>query len=478
MKIVLRLGSDVTIKSDKVRAKFVGRLVCNLRAAFQAHGIEARIDRQWSKLFVETDDPRAPDVLARVYGVCQLAVIEHECEATMPAIIRTAVAGYATLVAGKTFAIRARRIGTHTYTSMDVQVEVGSALHPFANGVDLAHPEVEIGIEIREGQALLFSKQVRGPAGLPLGVSGKVLGLFSGGFDSAVAAWLLQKRGVEVELLFFNLAGSAYERSVVALAKHFTSQWSYGTRPKIHVVDFQPVAAAIKTQVKGAFAQVVLKRCFYRAATQLARYINAPAILTGEAIGQVSSQTLPNLCAIEAVTPLPVIRPLIGWDKDEITKTARRIGTFELSSKVQEYCQLVQDRPVTSTRDARVALEEKGLDMTLVSEAVDRRRTLHLNELAPADLVLPYVFTETVPDGAVVIDCRPEDEYRAWHWPGAINVEPHELTARMRKFDKKAPHVLYCPIGLQSAAAAETMQKAGFEAYSLKGGVRALRSSE
>lgn len=475
MKLLLRLAPDLTVKSDRIRAKFVNRLVHNIRTALGDAGVPFALTRQWSRLFVETEDARAKDILSRVFGLSSLSVIEHQCEATLEEIVRVGASAYQEAVRGKTFAVRPRRVGAHSYTSMDVAKALGAALRPFATKVDLARPEVEIWVEVRNGDAYLFSDATPAPGGLPLGVSGRVLCLFSGGFDSAVAAWMMMKRGVDVEFAFCNLAGQAYERQVVGLAKVLTSEWGYGSRPKFHVLDFTAVADEIRKKVKPSHAQIVLKRCFYRAANALAAEAHADALLTGECVGQVSSQTLKNLRTIEEVATLPVLRPVVGMDKLDICEVAKRIGTFELSAAVQEYCQLVPDKPVTACRPEVAQREEQDFAFAVLDQAVAGRRTLMLKDLSPSDLVMPYLYTTELPQGATVIDCRPEAAFEGWHYPEALQFELHDLLDGFKRLDKKKPYVLYCPHGLQSAVAAERMQKAGFDAVSFKGGVRALR---
>ncbi len=475
MKILLRLTSDVTTKSDKVRAKFVGRMIRNITAAFDATGIEAVIERQWSRLFIVTDDERALDVLGRIFGLSSFSPVDRECAAEAAEIVRVSLEVFAPVVYGKTFAVRVKRTGSHPYTSVDLARLIGAALHPGAAGVDLKNPQVEVSVEVRNGQAYLYSRRERGAGGLPLGASGRILVLMSGGFDSAVAAWLMQKRGLEVDYLFCNLAGGAYERSVLGIAKFLQLAWSHGSRSNMHVADFQPVVAHIRAVVRPAFAQVVLKRLFYRAAEQVAASIGAIAVVTGECIGQVSSQTLQNLVAIQAATTLPVFRPVVGFDKEEITALARRIGTFDLCAAVQEYCQLVPDRPVTSCRKDRLDHEEGRVDRTVLAHAVETRRVLNLPELTEAELASGYIFADAIPTDAVVIDCREAVHFESWHHPGALNCELHELMLSFRKLDKARTYLLYCPVGLQSAVAAEAMQKAGWQAYSLRGGMRSLR---
>jgi thiamine biosynthesis protein ThiI len=189
----------------------------------------------------------------------------------------------------------------------------------------------------------------------------------------------------------------------------------------------------------------------------------------------VSSQTLPNLRAIEPAADLPVFRPLLGFDKEEIIDRARVVGTAGLSEQVKEYCAIAPGRPVTSAAVSAVAGEERKVDLAVVDAAVAARRVLSLRDLKPADLVAPYLFTTEIPEDAVVLDCRPEDAYRHWHLPGAERRDEWELLRKFRTLDRDRHYVIYCGHGVQSAHVVEKMQQAGYEAYSFRGGVRAIR---
>jgi thiamine biosynthesis protein ThiI len=248
-------------------------------------------------------------------------------------------------VHGKRFAVRPP-YGNHPFGSRDVEVQLGAALLP--DGVDLTSPEVTVHIEVRQDQAYLFSERTEGVGGLPVGVEGRALALLSGGYDSAVASWLMLKRGVALDYVFCNLGGDAYERAVLQVAKVMADEWSFGTRPRLHVVDFGKPLDALRAGCRASYWQVVLKRLMYRAAERIALDTGAEALITGEAVGQVSSQTLTNLRAIEAAATLPVLRPLLGFDKGEIIERARAIGTASLSEQVREYCAISPGRPVTA----------------------------------------------------------------------------------------------------------------------------------
>jgi thiamine biosynthesis protein ThiI len=250
------------------------------------------------------------------------------------------------------------------------------------------------------------------------------------------------KRGIALDYVFCNLSGEAYERAVVSVAKILADEWSFGYSPKFHVVDFVESVEELKRAVEPKYWQVVLKRLMYRVGEAIAQRGGREAVVTGEAVGQVSSQTLGNLRAIDEVATLPVFRPLLGYDKVEIIRLAERIGTAVLSAHIREYCAIVPDKPVTHAKPHAARDGESRMDLSVLDRAVTGHRVL--------------------------------DHYRAWHYPGAERRDLSDLAAHFRKLDKARTYVLYCTFGVQSAYVAEAMQREGYEAYSFKGGLRQL----
>jgi thiamine biosynthesis protein ThiI len=263
---------------------------------------------------------------------------------------------------------------------------------------------------------------------------------------------------------------------VVQVTRVLSESWSYGTRPSLHVIDFGAAVDDLRARSRPRFWQLTLKRLMYRAASEVAAATGAIAIVTGEAIGQVSSQTLANLRAIEGAVDLPVLRPLVGFDKSEIVELTRRIGSYDLSSRVKEYCAISPGNPVTHATPAEAAAEDEKLDASVLQRAIEERRVIRLGELTAADLVESYLYTDSVPDRAVVIDIRGEDEWEGWHYPGAVRRDPWEISAGLHELDRDRSYILYCDAGTQAVLLAEQMQKEGIEAFAFRGGTRALRS--
>jgi thiamine biosynthesis protein ThiI len=261
-----------------------------------------------------------------------------------------------------------------------------------------------------------------------------------------------------------------------AVARVLAETWEFGHRPTLHVLDFSHVPEALRHAVRGSFAQLVLKRLMYRAGAAIARNTGAQALVTGESIGQVSSQTLASLQAIEeAAEGLPVFRPLLGFDKQDIVTEAKRIGTAPLSERVREFCALDYGPPVVAARPDRAAREEARLDDTVLARALDSRKAIDVLAVTPGALRMPYLFTESIPEDAVVVDCRPEALYRAWHVPGAVRMDPEELKRNVRALDKRKTYILYCSYGTQTPLLAEILQQFGYEAYAFRGGIAAVQ---
>ena len=473
--VLVRLASELTLKAPRTRSQFMRRLLSNMHDGFNSHGTRANIRSAWGRVYVRSETPTAIPVLSRIFGLSSYSVVDAVVPAEFDVIVETGATVFADLVRGKRFAVRAHRTGQHSFKSKELEIALGSRLYDLSAGVDLTRPEAVAYIEVRDETAYLFSTRQSAGGGLPVGVEGRALSLISGGFDSAVASWLMLKRGIALDYVFCNLGGDAYERAVVQVTKALADDWSYGTQPKLYVVDFDEPMRELKAKTRENYWQLVLKRLMYRVASELGHKLGAEAIITGEAVGQVSSQTLANLRAIDSASSLPVFRPLLGFDKEEIIERARHIGTAALSEQVKEYCAIAPGHPVTAAREERVLAEERKMDLTVLDRALAGVKKLNVRQLSPTDLVAPYIFKSEIEPDAVVIDCRTEQQFEAWHLEGALHKEEWELARDFKRLDKNRRYLLYCSHGIQSAAIAEKMQRHGYEAYSFKGGVSALK---
>lgn len=217
--VLIRLAGEIAIKSRATRKSFLRRLRRNIEDAISTVGGEARLETGWDRLYVRSSSDEVLAVLPRVFGISSLSAVEAETPATLEAIVDAGEATFGARLDGETFAVRARRAGTHPFSSQEVQVELGSRLLRHSAGVDLDDPGVTVRVEVRDERAYLFGGRIAGAGGLPLGTEGRAISLISGGFDSAVSSWLMLKRGIELDYVFCNLGGDAYERAVVQVGK-------------------------------------------------------------------------------------------------------------------------------------------------------------------------------------------------------------------------------------------------------------------
>jgi thiamine biosynthesis protein ThiI len=475
--VLVRYSGELTTKAAPTRRRFVQRLADNLRDALKSAGYEGKIQREHDRLFIELQGEGELEALSRVFGIQSLALVEPHDWDTLEDLVAIGLSRFREAVRDKRFAVRVRRVGDRGRIAVgrvELERALGAALSPLAAGVDLGNPEVSVRIEVMEGRAYFFTDSLAGRGGLPLGVEGRAVALVSGGFDSAVAAWQLMKRGVALDFVFCNLGGRSHQLEAMRVMKWVADRWCYGTRPRFHAIDFDAVSRDLQDHSSTRYWQVILKRLMLRAGEQVARQRHAPALITGDAVGQVSSQTLQNIAVISGATSLPILRPLVGLNKDEILAVAREIGTYELSSQVEEYCALVPRKPATHAKREVIEFEEQRLDASLLEQAVAERSVFDLRSLDLAVFDAPELEADSIPEAAVVLDLRSKAAFQAWHYPEALYLEFSAALRAYPEFRRDAPYVLYCEFGLKSAHLAELMRSEGFEASHFMGGLKQL----
>lgn len=380
--VVLVRYSEIAIKAAASRKKMEHLLMYNLRDALKRHNIDFHdISKTQGRILIHTPQADAAAIAAsRVFGVVSTSPAIEVNTTSLEELVRHAVMVWSNIVNGKKFAVRVRRIGIHSFKSIDVARAVGSALFNSSNGVNLENPDIELFIEVRYDKAYLYHEVIPGPRGLPLGSQeGKVLGLVSGGIDSPAAAWLMMKRGVYVDMLFCSLIGMDIER-FIRVSKALYDNWVYGYDPILYIVDCRKIASAIQQRVNPHVWNTVFKYVLYRIGNKVAREGGYLGIATGESMGQVSSQTLHNLYASSLGIDMPIYRPLIGLDKSEITEIARRIGTFEESVKSIEACIILSRKPRTKANPQLIAEEASKVE-TEVQDALSKLVIKRMSEI-------------------------------------------------------------------------------------------------
>ena len=365
--IIARYG-EIGLKSPKVRSRFERKLVKNIKATF-----ECEVDRNQGRIYIHPKDfDDGIEKLNRVFGVVSYSPATStnadyaNIDETLTEYTRDLV-DEGILDENTKFAIKCRRVGTHDFTSQEMAAHCGGVVRNVVLApVDLTNPDLTIFVEIRDNDAYIYHEKIKGPGGLPLGTQGKVVVLLSSGIDSPVAAYLMMKRGCEVVALHCNNDPFSGPK-VTELFNQLVDQlniYAKGVPIKKRVIDYGEYLQAAKDNAPEKMTCVLCKSGMYRIAEKLAQKLGADAIVDGSSVGQVASQTLSNILATRYGVEMPILSPLIGLDKEEITKIAKEIGTFEISKIDDGGCSAVPKYPETSADLERVkqACEDMNQD--------------------------------------------------------------------------------------------------------------------
>ena len=374
--LLLKLG-EVVLKGQN-RKSFEDRLVTNVRRRLRRCGSFQIYVRQ-STIYAEPLEGRCDIEAAyraarQVFGVVSVARAVP-CEKTVESIVETAKSYLAEEFSrAKSFKVESKRADKHFHlNSIQVSQAVGGDLaEAFPSvPVDVHHPDLTVFVEIREKHAYVHGPAVPGAGGLPVGMGGHAVSLLSGGLDSPVSSWMMARRGVELEMIHFvspPYTSQQAQDKVLELAQLLTA-WC--GRMLVHIVPFTEIQEEIRKNCPEEYFTLIMRRFMMRLAQAIAKRAGAKALITGESLGQVASQTMMALGVTEDVTDIPVLRPLIGMDKVEIIRISREIGTYETSILPYEDCCTVftPRHPATRPNLEEVRKAEAVLD---VEALVDR----------------------------------------------------------------------------------------------------------
>ena len=380
MKAIIIRYSEIHLKGNN-KEYFESALISNLKTALK--GFDLQFGRSNARYvlrnFDESLTPQIIDCVKNVFGVHSLSVAE-EVPSTLEDIRAAAIALAPKRGSFKVSTNRAdKRFPLH---SMDLSAEIGGDVleNNSALTVNLHNPDHVINIDIREnGKTFVFRDVIRGVNGMPVGTGGKAIAMLSGGIDSPVAMYMMAKRGMSLRAVHFHsfpYTSAQAKQKVLDLAARVKK---YTLRMTVDVVSFTEIQTAIHERCPEEYMITIMRRFMMRIAEKLARINGCGAVVTGESLGQVASQTLESITSTNAVAHIPVFRPLIGFDKEEIIDIAHKIGTYETSILPYEDCCTIflPKRPVTKPRLSAVEKVESALDVeTLVQNALQNVETV------------------------------------------------------------------------------------------------------
>jgi thiamine biosynthesis protein ThiI len=478
MKFVLKLFPEIVIKSRPVRKRLTTQLTKNLRKLLKPLDKGVRVESSWDAVEVICSSEVIEDInlqlqviekLKNTQGIDWILQVVTYHFKELSEVIDIAVKSYADSLAGKTFCVRVKRTGRHAFNSIDAERQIGGALlhHSQAAGVKLKNPDVIVNLEIKQEEVYIISERIRGLGGFPMGQQDSCLSLISGGYDSSVASYLMMKRGIRTHFCFFNLGGMAHEVGVKQVAHHLWDKYSSTHRVLFISIPFEPVVSEILKTIHHSQMGVVLKRMMLRVGEKVANEFDIPAMVTGQAVGQVSSQTMVNLSVIDLATSHLTLRPLITMDKQSIIELARETGTEAFSAVMPEYCGVISDKPTTRAKLGRIEAEEANFNFELLEQAFENRKVEGIDKIYQSKQNLQEVEVVSLPQASdIVIDIRHPDEAALqplFLTKNKVMTIPFFKLQNSAELSKGNDYLLYCDKGVMSQLQAEDLIAKGYQ---------------
>ncbi|MGK3130092.1 tRNA uracil 4-sulfurtransferase ThiI [Pantoea sp. C8B4] len=475
MKFIIKLFPEITIKSQSVRLRFIKILTGNIRNTLRTVDDEIAVVRHWDHIEVRAKKEALRtvviDELTRIPGIHHVLEVEDQPYTDMHDIFEQTLALNRERLEGKSFCVRVKRRGKHSFSSIEVERYVGGGLnqHIESARVQLKNPDVTVNLEIEDDRLLLINGRYEGLGGFPIGTQEDVLSLISGGFDSGVSSYMLMRRGCRVHYCFFNLGGAAHEIGVRQVAHYLWQRFGRSHRVRFVAINFEPVVGEILEKVDDGQMGVVLKRMMVRAASMVAERYGVQALVTGEALGQVSSQTLTNLRLIDNASDTLILRPLISHDKEHIIDLARHIGTEDFAKTMPEYCGVISKSPTVKAMKAKIEAEEQNFDFEILNRMVQEASNVDIREIAEKaqEEVVEVETVASFTADDVVLDIRSVDEQEAS--PLALegvevkSLPFYKLSTQFGDLDQNKTWLLYCDRGVMSRLQALYLHEQGFK---------------
>ncbi|MBS5737266.1 MAG: tRNA 4-thiouridine(8) synthase ThiI [Clostridiales bacterium] len=372
MKEIVMLKYGEIILKGQNRYRFEEILIKNIKNALKSFG-RIKVFSAQSTVYVdflddETDISFAVDSLKKVFGVSSLTRAYRASYDFDEAKAEAAEYLKFELMKAKTFKVAAKRADKrYPFNSMQIGAFMGEyLLQRFKNlSVDLHNPDIIVYVEVREGHLYIHSTPEKGAGGLPVGSSGHGLLMLSGGIDSPVAGYKMAKRGMRISAIHFESPPYTSERARIKVEKLAEKLSAYASDIKLYVVEFTEIQEKIRDICRDDLFTVIMRRVMLRIANKVAAECGAGVVITGESLGQVASQTMNAIICTDSVSEIPVFRPLIGDDKQEIIDVSYRIDTYDISIEPYEDCCTVftPRHPKTSPKKEEVEFEESKLDI-------------------------------------------------------------------------------------------------------------------
>jgi thiamine biosynthesis protein ThiI len=477
MKFLIKFSTDITLKSKFVRKSLIRRLLQNLHSAFK-HKLnkdEFIILNKYDSLEIHLKNYNKEkiliDILKSTSGICFFWKREVFLLKSFDDLLNDLLP-YLNFLENKTFRVTVKRVGVHNFKSPQLERFLGGGILQNINNTKakMKNYDFEVLVEVKNDKVSLLTEKYLGIGGFPMGAEKKVVSLISGGFDSSVSSFLMMRKGCPTDFLFFNLGGFDHKESVKEICKYLSKTFSNGYSSKLIIINFEEVMKVLVEKTEERYRTILLKRLMLKVAEKLCKDYKYSAIVTGESLAQVSSQTLVNLNVIEkSLVNTPLFRPLLALDKTEIIKYAREIKTDIFSEKIPEFCGIFSKKPSTMAKISSIEKEEVNIDNNIIDSVLDTKEIL---EISNADLIqeksINYV--SNLQDTDIIIDLRLPSmrfENKLLFSNETLEIPFYDINNTFPTLSQEKNYVFFCSKGIMSKSHAQDLFQKGFRNISI-----------
>ncbi|CAL1329326.1 tRNA uracil 4-sulfurtransferase ThiI [Candidatus Providencia siddallii] len=475
MNFIIKLFSEITIKSKSVRLYFIRTLTNNINNILKKISKEILVVRKWDYIEVYIYDlskyDKICDELTRIPGINYFLEVEKKTFLNLDDIFKEVYSIYSIQLKNKTFCVRVKRKGKHKFSSIEAESYIGFMLNNSIKSsiVKLKNQDITIHLEIKDNILFIVKSRFNGIGGFPIGTQENVLSLISGGIDSCVSSYMLIRRGCCVHYCFFNIGNIEYEIKVKEIAYYLWKRFGSTHNVKFFIIDFKFLVSEIIKKVKSDQISIILKRMMIKAASKIAKHYNIQAIATGESLGQVSSQTIINLNIINNISSLIVLRPLIAYDKEVIIEISRKIGTEKFTKNIPEYCTKFLKKQTAKAIQSSIETEENKIDYNILDVAIKSVEYVDFNQFFFKKIKVNLkveVVNKIFSKNEIILDIRTIDEYKTK--PLFIkgveikHIPFYKLNTQFPILPKNKTYLLYCERGIMSRLQALILNEKGF----------------
>ncbi len=487
MKIIIKPFSEIMIKSKPVRKRYLKILQTNIVKSLKMLDENIKTHLFYDKLEVDliSDNKNLKENIIKKlsyipwiesfidvesFNLDENLLKNEDNKEIFAFIFEKAKAFYLDKIENKSFVVRVKRSWEHNFSSIDLERYIWWWLLKFAKNakVKLKNPDFIVKIEIKDNNLFLIRNTYFGIWGYPVWTQDKVLSLISGWFDSGVSSFQMMKRGCKTDFLFFNLGGTAHELWVKQVSYYLWSNFWVWYDSRFITIPFESVVKELLEKVDSRFRWVLLKRYFLKIANKLAQEYNYYAIIKGDSLGQVSSQTLKNMFVIDKASDTLVLRPLIWFNKQEIVDITKQIWTYHFACNMPEYCWVISNKPATWAKLEQILEQEAKIDEIILDKAIKNKKIEYLKDILKEELNkkedIEICYVPTLWE--IVVDIRkPEDIKKR-----PINLENieilkipfTEINNKFKNLDQTKTYLFYCDKWVLSKLHALYLKEKGF----------------